>query len=409
MSDAIQVNTDLAWTEKWNSYKVSGSANFSAWRPTPPSGWANVGDKMKNSWERPGRTDSAAFVRDDNVMSKPPLDYEEIWNSYLAGGNWENSCWRPIPPPGYTAVGCLFSGNYSKPSLNDMRCIRTDLILIFRENSRSFISQLWKYDGALKALASTNSPYHTFYIDRTLAPTWSWAYVSPAQVAACCANTTTTDCYVYTPTGADCSAYYNNTCKGAALATAGCKAYCNKAGDPCNAELVAFCAGSEDKLKAYPELCGCHMGPAHYSAFFKALSSAATAFVPPYEYCYFGQCANGTALQTAGTKQPCANVTVCTSNITLENSGVIKGAINVTQSASCGNSPGTGTNIGTGTSGVNEDEGSSLLVPSLPAELFGLSQTTYLAASGGLALFAVIGFVILITTSKPKLKKRRGR
>ncbi|PKA46469.1 putative holliday junction resolvase [Apostasia shenzhenica] len=61
---------------------------------------------------------------------RKPIDYELIWSS----SNWqdddcdESGCfWLPCPPQGYRAVGYVVTKDCSKPSLDEVRCVRADL------------------------------------------------------------------------------------------------------------------------------------------------------------------------------------------------------------------------------------------------------------------------------------------
>ncbi len=62
----------------------------------------------------------------DGVLAAP-VDYEQIWTDRGSRARKDGSCWRPIPPEGYVAMGDVFVGGYNKPSTDLVRCVRRDL------------------------------------------------------------------------------------------------------------------------------------------------------------------------------------------------------------------------------------------------------------------------------------------
>ncbi|MFM2371919.1 MAG: hypothetical protein RIS85_1641 [Pseudomonadota bacterium] len=57
-----------------------------------------------------------------------PVDYAWIWDDSGSGADWDGSVWRPIAPNGYVALGDVANPNHDKPSLNDVWCVRADLV-----------------------------------------------------------------------------------------------------------------------------------------------------------------------------------------------------------------------------------------------------------------------------------------
>ncbi len=57
-----------------------------------------------------------------------PVDYERVWTDAGTGGHQEGACWRPVPPAGYKALGCVFTPNYDKPTVSRLRCVREDYV-----------------------------------------------------------------------------------------------------------------------------------------------------------------------------------------------------------------------------------------------------------------------------------------
>jgi hypothetical protein len=219
--------------------------------------------------------------------------------------------------------------------------------------------------------------------------------------------------------GLKCMRVQPPTCSGDELKTARCYAACKDASDPCYDALTAWCQkkaadGSYPNLIASPDMCGCHMGSAYYKAYFDKLSEAAPIFasagVPQYESCYFGGCANGSAIQkTTDAARKCVPVTSCISLTNINNDGSIKGNINISQSAACGNSTGGGTGTTGGGGGGTSDSTNAPIFPFLPETLMGLSQTAYLAASAIVVVLGFMGLVLMMLSSKSTRVKSKRR
>ena len=58
-----------------------------------------------------------------------PTGYTRIWVDDGSGADKDGSCWRPEPPEGYVALGDVFVRGRSKPSVDDVMCVRSDLVI----------------------------------------------------------------------------------------------------------------------------------------------------------------------------------------------------------------------------------------------------------------------------------------
>jgi hypothetical protein len=57
-------------------------------------------------------------------LLKPPLDFRQIWNDRNTGASFGDcSIWEPIPPPDYVCLGHIITPSYTKPDVNDIRCV----------------------------------------------------------------------------------------------------------------------------------------------------------------------------------------------------------------------------------------------------------------------------------------------
>jgi hypothetical protein len=63
-----------------------------------------------------------------NQAVAAPTDYTWIWDDSGSGADWDGAVWRPVAPQGYIALGDVATPNHGKPSLNDIWCVRADLV-----------------------------------------------------------------------------------------------------------------------------------------------------------------------------------------------------------------------------------------------------------------------------------------
>ncbi|CAL9003975.1 unnamed protein product, partial [Prunus brigantina] len=86
----------------------------------PLSGWALAAKSTKDKDEDEG----------DHPLLKKPLDYTLVWNSESLKNlkkDGDGYVWLPTPPLGYEAIGHMVTSSPEKPSLDQIRCVRSDL------------------------------------------------------------------------------------------------------------------------------------------------------------------------------------------------------------------------------------------------------------------------------------------
>ncbi|XP_039139063.1 LOW QUALITY PROTEIN: uncharacterized protein LOC120276400 [Dioscorea cayenensis subsp. rotundata] len=101
-----------------------------------------------------------------------PIDYELVWCSDDGNGNFDVSCgyfWLPLPPEGYKAVGYVVTKKPDKPSLEEVRCVQSDLTetcetkdLIFKSEAGLFEFQVWKSRPCCRGMWAKGLPVGTF-------------------------------------------------------------------------------------------------------------------------------------------------------------------------------------------------------------------------------------------------------
>ncbi|BBN68885.1 Plant protein of unknown function D, partial [Prunus dulcis] len=85
----------------------------------PLSGWALAAKSTKDKDED----------EDDHPLLKKPLDYTLVWNSEslkTLKKEGDGYVWLPTPPHGYEAIGHVVTSSPEKPSLDQIRCVRSD-------------------------------------------------------------------------------------------------------------------------------------------------------------------------------------------------------------------------------------------------------------------------------------------
>lgn len=111
--------------------KGSGADKDGAyWHPVPPSGFYALGSIGVSNYSDINGQEAAICVKSSPGISnalKHPTDYTLIWADHGSGAHMDGSCWRPIAPDGYVALGDVFVTGYSKPSPNDIMCVKKEL------------------------------------------------------------------------------------------------------------------------------------------------------------------------------------------------------------------------------------------------------------------------------------------
>jgi hypothetical protein len=120
-----------SYTLRWNDQGSGGNYNGGFWHPIPPAGFYALGSIGLPDYSDPNGSVATLCVQEydsgNNALAKP-VNYDLIWADHGSGSKRDGSCWRPIPPDGYIALGDVFSSGYDRPSLDDVRCVQKDLV-----------------------------------------------------------------------------------------------------------------------------------------------------------------------------------------------------------------------------------------------------------------------------------------
>ncbi len=121
----------------WNDKGSGAHKSASFWRPENSANhlanFFSLGDISVEGYSQINNRKIVALVSDTNSVNgtalRPPEQWAAVWNNQGSKGSAEVSVWRPIPPPGYVAMGHVCSVGYESPPLNTIRCVRADLVV----------------------------------------------------------------------------------------------------------------------------------------------------------------------------------------------------------------------------------------------------------------------------------------
>jgi len=130
MTDGLLIKYVDQFTWEWSDYGSGADDDGSYWQPVAPTGYYPLGSVGGDAWSDPTNVKAAIVVRElnDSGALAAPTDYQLIWNDSGSGADYDGSFWLPIPPAGYVACGVVAQQGWSKPGLNEVRCVRSDLV-----------------------------------------------------------------------------------------------------------------------------------------------------------------------------------------------------------------------------------------------------------------------------------------
>jgi hypothetical protein len=113
-------------------YPDSGSGarrDGSFWHPRSGDGFRPLGSIVIAGYDDPNGRRASVVVKDGgNAAVAAPTGYDWIWDDSGSGADWDGSVWRPRAPAGYVNVGDVAVSNHDQPSVDDVWCVRADLV-----------------------------------------------------------------------------------------------------------------------------------------------------------------------------------------------------------------------------------------------------------------------------------------
>ena len=106
-----------------------GAAAWGLWRPRPAPGYASLGDVVSIGTNKPP-SDAVLVIRDSSAFTASPVAFERVNapRSESAAAVVGLTLWRPVPPPGFVALGVVGAlAEAGEPPKDALRCVRAEL------------------------------------------------------------------------------------------------------------------------------------------------------------------------------------------------------------------------------------------------------------------------------------------
>jgi hypothetical protein len=141
----------------------AGAAAWSTWRPHPPPGYASLGDVVGDGGADVPPSAPSVAIRDSPAFTAAPLSFERV--SFSTPNDASSSTlavWRPVPPPGFVALGVACSPmSEGAPPLDALRCVRRELVAAAvgargRAGAGEGAPPLWVVENAARTLAPSS-------------------------------------------------------------------------------------------------------------------------------------------------------------------------------------------------------------------------------------------------------------
>ncbi|MEZ4644142.1 MAG: Vps62-related protein [Chloroflexota bacterium] len=132
---ALEIAFASQYQLAWGDWGSGADTDFSGWKATPPAGFLRLGDYAKTGYDSPQTPMLVVRAIQPNALAYP-TGYNQIWNDRKSGADSDGSFWEPIPPAGYKALGCVIVNNHSQPALDQIVCVREDLVTLGVVGSR---------------------------------------------------------------------------------------------------------------------------------------------------------------------------------------------------------------------------------------------------------------------------------
>ena len=123
----IQYVDQFAWI--WDDSGSGADDNGSYWDPVVPAGYYALGSIGRGNWSPPSDNAAVIVVKEleGSGALAAPTGYTLIWQDSGSGADDNVSFWLPTPPSGYVACGVVAQQGGSEPSVDRVRCVRSDL------------------------------------------------------------------------------------------------------------------------------------------------------------------------------------------------------------------------------------------------------------------------------------------
>jgi hypothetical protein len=124
---ALQVAYVASYTLEWWDQGSGGMYNGAFYSPIVPAGYHALGHYGQSNYAAPSGGMLVVRELEAGALARP-TDYVMVWGDYGSGADMDGSFWEPIPPAGYVCLGLVAQTGYGKPGLDEVRCVRQDLV-----------------------------------------------------------------------------------------------------------------------------------------------------------------------------------------------------------------------------------------------------------------------------------------
>jgi len=166
-------NIDLRRTNRFSRFfddrSTGSNKDGSLWKPNENSYW--FGMVASGSYNSPGAPGVWCRTFEGDLLAQPQY-WEKVWDDRGTGAKGDRSLWRPVPPPGYVALGHVGYGmgrnekslsnssRLSNSNFPNFRCVKRELV---EQVANPSLKQIWndrgsgaKKDGSLWNYVSGN-------------------------------------------------------------------------------------------------------------------------------------------------------------------------------------------------------------------------------------------------------------
>ncbi|QDZ20283.1 vacuolar protein sorting-associated protein [Chloropicon primus] len=122
-------NFELVW-HSGNYASGNSSGVVSVWRARCPGGYYSLGDVVSYGTDPPPHhtlVGREGEYQGHSWLAKP-LSFNLEWRDTKKGKSSPSAFWIPVPPEGYTALGCVVEVGNTEPSKDSIRCVKTELL-----------------------------------------------------------------------------------------------------------------------------------------------------------------------------------------------------------------------------------------------------------------------------------------
>ena len=156
-SGELKISFTSKYELRYRNIRDASPAHVTFWHPVNPVGLElgrALGSLLVPNWD--DRSDIILTVMVDadpgsDPVVKPavadPTGYNLIWTDKNSHAEMDGSVWQPIPPEGYVAMGCVAMKGYEKPLVDQVYCVRRDLVV-----EGQIGSLLWSNRGSTAAM-----------------------------------------------------------------------------------------------------------------------------------------------------------------------------------------------------------------------------------------------------------------